>query len=114
MSCHDIGHGLNSVVKVVLSEYENGNISYDSAHKIIKQCRDAVHYCDGNSYEALECFEEQGRCMCCLNKTDNLLRVFELPEKYKVFSKKLEKACYGDKLLGGYICEDCIKEFEGG
>ena len=107
MSCHDIGRGLNSVVEVVLSEFDNGNISHKVAHKIIKQARNAVNYCDGNSFEAIICFEEQGRCTCCFKKVNNILNVYKLPYGLEHLSDNLISASYGDKLLGGYICEDC-------
>lgn len=112
MSCHDIGHGLNSVVEVVLEEFDNKNINHETAHKIIRQARNAVNYCDGNSYEAIECFEQQGRCTYCFRKVNNLLNVYKLPYTMSDISDKLITASYGEKLLGGYICEDCIKNIK--
>lgn len=43
MSCHDIGRGLNSVVKVIIKEYDNGKFSQETAKKLIKACRKGVH-----------------------------------------------------------------------
>ena len=77
MSCHDIGHGLNSVVEIVLEEFDNKNINHETAHKIIRQACNAVNYCDGNSYEAIECFKQQGRCTYCFRKVNNLLNVYK-------------------------------------
>lgn len=110
MSCHDIGHGLNSVVEVVLSEFDKGKLSHEIAHKIIKQARNAVNYCDGNNYEAIICFEEQGRCTCCFKRVNNILNVYKLPYTMADVSEKLISASYGEKLLGSYICEDCISQ----
>ena len=110
MSCHDIGHGLNSVVEVVLKEYDDENIDFDTAKRIICQARDAVHYCDGNEYEALECFEEQIRCTCCLKQVDNLYNLYALPKDLECYQSKLKELVYREKVLGGYICESCLKE----
>ena len=95
---------------MVLSEYDKGNISHKAAHKIIKQARNAVNYCDGYSFEAIICFEEQGRCTYCFKKVNNLLNVYKLPYTMSDISDKLIDASYGEKLLGGYICEDCISQ----
>ena len=36
MSCHNIGHGLNEVVRKVLVEYDAGLIPYESVFRIYK------------------------------------------------------------------------------
>lgn len=43
MSCHNIGHGLNEVVRKVLVEYDAGLIPYESAFRILQQCAKSVH-----------------------------------------------------------------------
>lgn len=55
MSCHCIGRGMNSVVKVVIRLFDEGKVSLDVAKEIIYMCREGVGYCDGNEYEALDC-----------------------------------------------------------
>ena len=52
MSCHNIGRGLNEVVRKVLVEYDAGLIPYESAFRILQQCVQSVYCCDGNEYEA--------------------------------------------------------------
>ena len=90
MSCHNIGQGLNTVVKVVLEEYDKGLIPYESAHKIIKQARNAVNFCDGNTYEAIEVFEFQKRCTCCLEKKE-VMNVYDLPKDFEFSMHKSAK-----------------------
>lgn len=51
MSCHDIGRGMNSVVKVVDALFEEGKINIEAAKIIIEACKDGVHWCDGNEHE---------------------------------------------------------------
>ncbi len=48
MSCHSIGHGLNSVSKKVLELYDEGKIEFSVAKDLLYTTRNAVHYCDGN------------------------------------------------------------------
>ena len=55
MSCHNIGHGLNEVVRKVLVECDAGLIPYEPAFRILQQCAKSVHWCDGNEYEATAC-----------------------------------------------------------
>lgn len=43
MSRHNIGHGLNKVVRKVLAEYDAGLILYESAFHILQQCAKSVH-----------------------------------------------------------------------
>lgn len=73
MSCHNIGHGLNEVVRKVLVEYDAGQISYGPTFRILQQCRESVNWCDGNDYEATACMYD--RCGRCLRKG---LAMFEL------------------------------------
>lgn len=73
MSCHNIGHGLNEVVRKVLVEYDAGLIPYESVFRILQQCAKSVHWCDGNEYEATACMYD--RCGRCLRKG---LPMFEL------------------------------------
>ncbi len=46
MSCHNIGHGLNEVVRKVLEEYDAGLIPYESAFHILQQCAKSVYWGD--------------------------------------------------------------------
>ena len=92
-----------------MEEYDKGCLSYDSAHRIIKQCRNGVHYCDGNEYEALEAFEEQGRCTWCFEKKETILDIWDLPEGYPSFSwDTIHRIFKEDKLLGNYVCAECV------
>lgn len=53
MSCHDIGRGMNSVVKVVLGLYDQEKFDRDTARLLFAACRKGVHWCDGNEDEAI-------------------------------------------------------------
>lgn len=44
MSCHSIGHGLNSVSKKVLELYDEGKIEFSVAKDLLYTTRNAVHY----------------------------------------------------------------------
>ena len=66
MSCHNIGHGLNSVSSLVMQLYDEGKISESAARAILVKIRTAVYYCDGNEGEAYECLTDENRCGFCL------------------------------------------------
>ena len=52
MSCHDIGRGMNEVVKTTIELYDAKAIDINATKKIIASCAAAVNWCDGNEYEA--------------------------------------------------------------
>lgn len=102
MSCHNIGHGLNEVVRKVLVEYDAGLIPYESAFRILQQCVKSVNWCDGNDYEATACMYD--RCGRCLRKG---LPMFELGSYY-VMRKVWDKVSKG--VVSYHLCQDCIDE----
>ncbi len=106
MSCHDIGRGLNSVVKKIIELLENNNISKEAAKEIIIACRKGVHWCDGNEEEAIECIR---RCYCgnCMERIEAgkpLYSVYDvswdMPDRYNI-KKNFNLATDG-------LCEDCF------
>ena len=107
MSCHSIGHGLNSVSKKVLELYDEGKFEFSVAKDLLYTTRNAVHYCDGNTYEAIGCFDGC-RCARCLKKTNDLYGLYdvldECSEYYDIFSNK------EDGVLSGDLCKDCFDE----
>lgn len=107
MSCHNIGHGLNSVSEKVLELYDEGKIEFSVAKDLLYTTRDAVYYCDGNTYEALECFDEC-RCARCLKKTNELYDLYDVlgnsSKYYDIFNNK------EDGVLSDELCKDCFDE----
>ena len=107
MSCHSIGHGLNSVSKKVLELYDEGKFEFSVAKDLLYTTRNAVHYCDGNTYEAIGCFDGC-RCARCLKKTNDLYGLYdvldECSEYYDIFSNK------EDGVLSGDLCKDFFDE----
>ena len=69
MSCHDIGRGMNSVVRTTITLFDEGKICLESARAIIVSCRKGVHWCDGNEGEAISYISE---CICgkCMKKAE--------------------------------------------
>ena len=107
MSCHDIGRGLNEVVRMVISEYDKGELNRDCAVKLIATCGEAVNWCDGNRGEALA-FVSKCRCGNCLKlipKGEKLFSLWDLP--YEYINKDIpEKA----RLASDSLCEICFNE----
>lgn len=116
MSCHNIGRGVNTIVKSVLELYDKKEISFKAAKKLIIKSRDAVNWCDGNYNEALECMEasENIRCSCCLEKKnkEDLLNVYDLPEELYEKYGFLENEGYGDKIVSRFVCRDCANKMD--
>ena len=100
MSCHNIGHGLNEVVRKVLVEYDAGLIPYESVFRILQQCVKSVYWCDGNEYEATACMYD--RCGRCLRKGRPMFRLGILYNDREVL--ELVKK----EVIDYHLCQDCI------
>lgn len=108
MSCHDIGHGLNTVSIKVLELYDEGKIDFTIAKDLLCTIEKGVHWCDGNEYEAVECLEDC-RCGRCLVETDDLHSIqeettVEWNEVFKILGNK------EDRIFLDGVCEKCLKE----
>ncbi len=113
MSCHDIGMGMNSVVKVALEMYDNGELDLAKTKKIIRACRKGVHWCDGNEYEAIECMRDI-RCNKCLRYFEDDEEVVDMFEN-DVFNKVFNNYSMRDyearyDIVGEILCRGCSKE----
>ena len=100
MSCHNIGHGLNEVVRKVLVEYDAGLIPYESAFRILQQCAKSVHWCDGNEYEATACMYD--RCGRCLRKGVSMFGLGIPYNKREIWDLVDKEA------VDYHLCQDCI------
>lgn len=100
MSCHNIGHGLNEVVRKVFVEYDAGLIPYESAFRILLQCAKSVNWCDGNEYEATACMYD--RCGRCLRKGLPMFRLDILYNDREVWD------LVSKEVIDCHLCQDCI------
>ncbi len=100
MSCHNIGHGLNEVVRKVLVEYGAGLIPYESVFRILQQCVKSVYWCDRNEYETTACMYD--RCGRCLRKGLPMFRLGILYNDREVL--ELVKK----EVIDYHLCQDCI------
>ena len=105
MSCHNIGHGINTVNKEILKLLSEEKINFEVAFHLLCVARDAINYCDGNSYEAVECLED--KCGVCL-KEKATTNIYDLPEEKKHLRCLLEDAGYSSVIVNGFICDKCI------
>ena len=46
MSCHNIGRGMNYVVKSAIKMYDTGEFTLEAASQIIAAARRGVNWCD--------------------------------------------------------------------
>lgn len=101
MSCHDIGHGLNSVTEVVMEMYMNDKITKDVASRLFHALRAGVHWCDGNEYEATESLEGIlcGRCLKVFEEGDDVVGILDAINQltYKVHLGKDSDSEYVQK-----------------
>ena len=100
MSCHNIGSGLNEVVRKVLVEYDAGLVPHESAFRILQQCAKSVNWCDGNEYEATACMYD--RCGRCLQKGMPMFKLGVLYDNQEVLERVRKEA------IDYHLCQDCI------
>ena len=110
MSCHDIGRGMNSVVKVVIELFDSGKMELEATREIIAACRKGVNWCDGNEYEAIACIRRCrcGKCLRKVPKDEYLFSVWdvsrEVPNRYRILDG-------GEiKIASDGLCESCFDE----
>lgn len=64
MSCHSIGHGINTITHKLSELYDENKLSQEDFKELLKICQKAVRFCDGNPYEAVDCIIGED-CMAC-------------------------------------------------
>ena len=109
MSCHNIGRGMNYVVKNVIKMYDTGELTLEAARKIIAAARRGVNWCDGNEYEAVEIIR---RCRCgrCLKKMEAgapLYSVWDVPVDSPGYSRILDTE--PEILASEGLCSSCFR-----
>ena len=104
MSCHNIGRGLNSVVRTTISLMDQGIISKDAAKTIVNSCFRGVNWCDGNPYEAVDYIN---RCMCgrCMKLVPEGEKLYSV---YDVSSKVPNRYDIDENLASDGLCEECF------
>ncbi|MCR5728042.1 MAG: hypothetical protein K6G24_11315 [Lachnospiraceae bacterium] len=109
MSCHDIGRGMNEVVRMIITQYDRECISRETATKLIATCRAAVYWCDGNEGEAVDYIRRCrcGKCLRMIPKGEKLISLWSLG--YSFISKPGD----GDivdtlRLASDGLCETCF------
>lgn len=111
MSCHDIGRGLSSVVKVILKKLDSGEISVDTARDLLHACRKGVHWCDGNESEAVIQMRQM-RCGYCLKKLSEGDAIYSMYDvSYSYVEKNRNKIRAIDAMLADYyMCRECFEK----
>lgn len=111
LSCHSIGHGINTIVAKIIDLYDEGDIEESVARELIKTARKAVHWCDGNEYEAVECLEENRRCGKCLREVGDEEKLYSLWDISRdVYDKDRILDDYDEPLAYASLCADCFDE----
>ena len=113
MSCNDIGNGMNSVVRKVITLMDDGQISKDSARKIVSCCAGSVaNWCDGSRVETVNYIRN---CLCgrCMKKIPKGERMYSL----YCTSSEAENASdmiYDLELASDCLCQECFDEVLNG
>ena len=106
MSCHDIGRGMNSVVRTTVTLMDNGTISKEAAKTIICCCAKSVNWCVDYISKCM-C----GRCMKVVPKGERLYCVYDVSRDFPDFYN------LDDYLATPGLCEECfdivMKEHSG-
>ena len=111
MSCHDIGKGLSSVVKVILYKLDTGEIGVDSARDLLYACRMGVYWCDGNESEAMIQMHQM-RCGYGLKKLsegETIYNPYYLPYEFKGKHRQ-ELKQLDDKVADTFLCSECFEK----
>lgn len=109
MSNHDVGRGLNEITRLVISMYDNNEITRDAAKKIIATCGEAVYWADGNTDEATD-YARKCRCGNCLRLVPEGEPLYSmwLTGYFNPLRKKLDTRKIGLAMDG--VCENCLSE----
>ena len=109
MSCHDIGRGLSSVVKVILEKLDSGEISADTARDLLYACRKGVHWCDGNENEAMIQMHQM-RCgygLKELSEGDTIYSLYDIPHSFENEHHQ-EIRAIDAKIADYFLCSECF------
>ena len=106
MSCHDIGRGMNDVVRHVISLYDSDRIGLEETKTIIATCAGAVNWCDGNEAEALD-YIEGCRCGKCLRMVPKDDKLYDLDQLYNVLNYEQFMAKH-QTIFGLRVCSECF------
>lgn len=103
MSCHCVGEAINETVAHIMNLYFEEKITKEIAMDLIRWCKHSVNVCDGNEYEAIECFED---CLCgkCLNIIPEKGKLYSL---YDLSTYDVAKSC---DTAAPYLCKNCFDE----
>ena len=106
MSCHDIGHALNTVTKTILELLDAKRIDKETARILLHRCERAVYWCDGNEYEATASLDAE-YCGICLQKQQGkewLYSVYATIWGYHKVSNYQKE----HNMVGSMMCEACF------
>lgn len=114
MSCHDIGRGMNAVVRRTITLYDRKEIALEPAKKIIASCAKAVYWCDGNEYEAVDFISHCrcGKCLKLIPKGEKLYSIWDVtvPKQssrdHWIFETKNKL-----ELVTDGMCEECFDHY---
>ena len=104
MSCHDIGRGMNSVVRTTITLMEQEKISKSAAKTIIACCAESVNWCDGNPYEATAYIS---KCLCgnCMNRIPAGKKLYSVYDLSGEVSNRYKIAYL---LANDRLCDECF------
>lgn len=108
MSCHDIGRGLNEVVRMTISLYNSKRIGLKEAKSIIATCAEAVNWCDGNSYEAVDYISgcTCGKCLKRISKGEKIYLLSDLP-----WDVNISRITMKSRIIQGCgLCFECFMD----
>ncbi|MBR4495790.1 MAG: hypothetical protein IKP12_01485 [Acholeplasmatales bacterium] len=117
MSCHSIGHGINTITHKLSELYDENKLSQEDFKELLKICQKAVWFCDGNPPEAIYCvigkdcmanrdIDPVIRCGSCLKIMENEDAIENLFDAYN--EKPDVKKQYGHPY---YSCIDCYNKY---
>ena len=108
MSCHDIGRGMNAVVRRTIRLFNDNRIGFNETKIIIASCAKAVNWCDGNASEAVDYISgcTCGKCLKKLKEGEMIYSLYDLPSDIDA-----DRLAENNMIIDGCgLCLDCFNE----
>lgn len=108
MSCHDIGRGMNSVVREIVTLLDAEKISKEAAKTLILACIRGVYWCDGNDGEAID-YIHQYLCGNCLKKVPEGEKMYSIWDNLPYQKRNEVVRGIGKEFVSYEFCEECFE-----
>lgn len=108
MSCHDIGHGMSSLMKKMMKLYDDGVLPSSAVYPVLEVIKSGTYCCDGNLYETMEYMKEH-RCILCLRESDKV-ELVDLWDNFDSLDSDLQ--VFLEPYKDYSVCQRCLDDLK--